>query len=483
MAIISAEEYFENLRKQKPRVYMAGERVDSVVDNPMFRVGMNSVAQAYRCVQDPKYAKIAKVYSSIVGDDICRWTALVQNREDAIAKVKLMRAIGDYLVPCTYRCMTTDMLTAAWAVSYDIDQKYGTTYHQNVRNIVQLVQQNDWTLGGALVDPKGNRKLPPSKQSDPDLYLHIVERTKNGVIVKGAKAHCTAAAYTNLLCVMPMSRVLSEDDKEYAIGFFTPVDAEGITLICRPPVAHPGLGDLERPYSSKFGGHVEALVIFDHVFVPWERVFMCGEWEFGLPLMDIFSSLHTMGKCGCRAASMDLAIGAVALIADYNGVERECHIREYLVDMIINCELTYSCGLASAVEGTLHQSGVYVPKNTPAYVGKCFAAKKLGEDRYYMQEAGGGAVTTMVSEKELKNTAVRHYVEKYYRGRDGVTAEQRMRALRLIDDLTASEYAGWYHGMAITGGGTPGALRLTLFFNHDFEASKERAKRAAGIST
>jgi len=481
MAIITREEYIESLKKQKPKIYIAGEKVDSVVDHPMFKGGINSIAVAYDCGNDPKLEDLAVVDSPIINEKISRWTHIIGNEQDAIAKVKLMRKMGDYLVACPYRCMTTDMLSAAWSISYDIDKKYGTKYHQNVINIVKDTQRNDWTLGGSLVDPKGDRKLPPSKQVDPDMYLRVVERRKDGIVVRGAKAHATAATYSNMLCVLPLSRVLREDEKDYAVGFFTPVDAEGITFICRPPAIPLEPKELENPYSSRFGGHVEALMVFEDVFVPWEMVFMCGEWEFSLPLMAILSSFHLMGKCGCRAASIDLSIGATALIADYNGVEKECHIREYLVDMISNAELTYSCGLAAAVEGVKHDSGAYIPKSTPAYVGKSFSAKKLGEDRYFMQETGGGSVTTMVSEKDYKNPETRKYLEKYYKGREGVPTEHRMRALRLIEDLTASEYAGWYHGMSITGGGTPGALRLTLFFDHDFKASKERAKRAAGI--
>jgi len=482
MAIITRQKYIDNLRKQRPKVFLAGERIENVVDHPMFKGGINSIAVSYDCGHDPKFKDLAVVDSPIVNEKVSRWTHIIEDGQDALAKCKLMREMGNYLVACPYRCMTSDMLSAAWVISYDIDKKYGTEYHKNVINIVKDVQRNDWTVGGSLVDAKGNRKLPPSKQVDPDMYLHVVERRKDGIVVRGAKAHSTAAAYSNMLCIMPMGHVLREDERDFAVGFFTPVDAEGITHICRPPAVTPEPKGLEHPYSSRFGGHVEAFTVYDDVFVPWERVFMCGEWEFSLPLMTIFSSFHLMGKCGCRAASMDLSIGATALIADYNGVERECHIREYLIDMIMNTELTYSCGVAAAVQGVKHDSGVYIPKSTPAYTGKAFAAKKLGEDRYYMQETGGGSVTTMASEKDYRNPETGKYLEKYYKGREGVPTEHRMRALRLIEDLTASEYAGWYHGMSITGGGTPGALRLTLFFDHDFEASKRRAKRAAGIT-
>jgi len=316
---------------------------------------------------------------------------------------------------------------------------------------------------------------------DPDMYLHILERRGDGIVVRGAKAHSTAAPYTNMLFVMPVSRPLSEDEKDYAVGFFTPVDTEGITFICRPPAIPLELKELENPYSSRFAGHVEAMVIFDDVFIPWERVFMAGENEFTGPMMDAFTSFHMMSKCGCRPASIGLAIGATELIADYNGTERASHIRECLTDMIMTAEITYSCGLAAAVQGVRHDSGVYTPKGIPGYTSKVFAAKKLGEGRYFMQEVAGGLVATMASEKDYRNPETGKYLEKYYKGREEVPTEHRMRAFRLIEDLTASSYAGWYHGMAITGGGTPQALRIGVLLDYDIEESKRRAKIAAGI--
>ena len=481
MTIQNREGYIESLRRQKPKVFMAGERVENIADNAMFRGGINSIAVAYDAANDSKYKDLATANSTLTRQGISRWNHIIENEQDAIAKVKLLRTMGNYLVPCSYRCITADILNTAWVISYEIDKKYNTSYHRRVVDAIKDVQMKDSVVGGALVDPKGDRSLRPSKQVDPDMYLHIVERRGDGIVVRGAKAHSTAAPYTNMLFVMPVSRPLSEDEKDYAVGFFTPVDTEGITFICRPPAIPLELKELENPYSSRFAGHVEAMVIFDDVFIPWERVFMAGENEFTGPMMDAFASFHMMSKCGCRPASIDLAIGATGLIADYNGTERASHIRECLTDMIMTAEITYSCGLAAAVQGVRHDSGVYIPKGMPGYTGKVFAAKKLGEDRYFMQEVGGALVATMASEKDYRNPETGKYLEKYYQGREGVPTEHRMRAFRLIEDLTASPYAGWYHGMAITGGGTPQALRVGVLLDYEMEESKRRAKIAAGI--
>lgn len=482
MAIRTREEYIESLRKLKPRVYARGEKIENIVDHPAFQGGINAVAASYEIVQDPKYQDLAVVMSPLINERISLWTHILQDQQDAIASVRLAKAMGDYLVPCHYRCVTADVLTAEWASTYDIDKNHNTDYHQRFVEFVKEAQRNDWVIGGSAVNPKGDRSLRPSQQSDPDMYLHIVERKKDGIVVRGAKPHCTAAACVNMLMVestVPRNEP-PEFVKDYTVSFSTPADAEGITLVCRPPQVSPEPEELENPLSSKYGAHVECLVVFDNVFVPWERVWRCGEYEAtssGGPR----GGSHAMHKCVCRSCMMDLAIGATALIADYNGVEKAPHIRDYLTEMMANAEITYSCALASALEGWRHESGAYFFKSAPASSGKIYAARKLGEDRFFMQDAAGGLVATMASEKDYKNPKTRELLEKYYQGRQGVPTEHRIRAFKLIEDLTASPFAGWYHAMAISGGFPTQAHKAMIRADYDLEKSKRKAMVAAGI--
>lgn len=481
MAILTGEEYIESLRRQKPKVYIAGERVENIVDHPLFKTGINSASVTYQVANDPKYQDSATLMSPLINDRISQWTHIIDSKEDAIASVRLFRQIGDYLCLCPYRCITSDLLNTAWAISHTIDEKYNTNYHQRVIEIVKEAQRKDWIIGGTIVDPKGDRSLPPGKQTDPDMYLHIVEKRKDGIVVRGAKAHATATPYTNMLCAIP-SGPLREEEKDYAVAFFTPVDTEGITFICRPgSAAATEPKEMSNPLSSRFGAHVEAFTVYNDVFVPWERVFLCGEYEFAGPLLSIFSAFHILHKCGCRSAATDTFIGATALVADYNGVSKATHIRNYLAEMVMDAEIIYSCGIAAAVEGSKHDSGVYVPKLSPVLTGKVYAANKLGEHRLFMQDTAGGLVRTMATDKDYKNPETGKYMEKYLKARDDVPTEHRIRAIRLIEDLAASDFAGWYHAMAVSGGGGPQMMKTALMFDYDLDKSKKRAKIAAGI--
>ena len=197
MAVLTVEEYIQSLRKQKPRAYLGGKRVDNIVDHPLFKVGINSGAVSYEAAHDLRYRDLSTPMSSLINERISLWTHILDNEQQAMAEVKLLKGLGEYLCPCCYRCLTSDILNAAWAISHDIDRKYGTSYHQRVIDIVKEAQRNDWILGGTIIDPKGDRSLRPSKQTDPDMYLHAVERRNDGIVVRGAKAHSTAAPYTN----------------------------------------------------------------------------------------------------------------------------------------------------------------------------------------------------------------------------------------------------------------------------------------------
>ena len=453
MSVRTREAYVDSLRRQKPNVYMDGKKIDNLVDHPAFRTGIDSAAVTYDLSNDPKYLHLSRVNSPIIGQEISRWTHIMENEQDAIAKTKLMAALGEYLCPCSYRCITGDVL-----------------------EIVKEAQKNDWIIGGGLISPKGDSSKGVTGQSDPDMYLHVVEKKADGIVVKGAKAHSTAAPYTNMLCIEEMELV-----PDYFVGFFTPLDAEGITFICKAPHAPEKPKELENPLSSRFGGHVESMIVFDNVFVPWEKVFMCGEMEGVATFGTILGASHMWHKCMCRWANMGLSIGATALIADFNGVGAAPHIVDALNEMAIDAEMLRSCALAAAVEGWKHDSGVYAPRLAPVAAGKVFAARKLGEDRYYMQDAAGGLVATMASELDYFSPTVGKLLEKYYRGRDGVPTADRVRAFKLIEDLTASEFAGWYHAMCISGGGASQTYKAVVGMEYDIERCKAKAKRAAGI--
>ena len=476
MGVRTREEYIDSLRRQKPNVYMEGEKIDDIVEHPAFRTGIESAATTFQICQDEQYRDLSRVASPIVGEEISRWTHLMRDEQDAFAKIRLMQGMGDGPCPCSYRCITADVLHAAWAASHDIDKMTGSSYHQNVVEMVKRAQKEDWIIGGGFISPKGDRGKGATEQSDPDMFLHVVEKRKDGIVVRGAKAHSTAAPYTDMLCVMEI-----EFAEDYFVGFFTPVDAEGITFICKRGHAPAEPKKLENPISSKYGGHVESMIVFDDVFVPWERVFMCGEYGPGIIFGVVLGSSHAWHKCMCRRNNMELSLGATGLIAEYNGVAGASHIVDNMFEMSMAVQIMDSLITSAVVDGWTHESGVFSPKLATVATGKVFSSKRVGEDRFIMQDAAGGLVATMASEKDYLDPDIGKYLEKYYKGKDDVSTEDRIRAFKLIEDMTASDFAGWYHAMCISGGGAVQTFKSIAASGCDLERCKAKAKRAAGI--
>jgi 4-hydroxybutyryl-CoA dehydratase/vinylacetyl-CoA-Delta-isomerase len=478
LAVKTREQYLESLRSQRPEVYMLGEKQENIADNRLFFTGLNAVGAVYEAAHDPRLAGLAVLDSPLIGEPINRFTHLPQSADDVMAKIRAMRELCGRHV-CIYRCMTIDLASAVWATTYDLDAKYGSNYHARFVEYLKQIQRNDWAVSGLVTDVKGDRDLRPAAQPDPDMYVHIVERRSDGIVVRGAKANITAAPYANAFLVMP-TRDIKDNEKDYAVAFGCPIDAPGITIISRPSDIGREDRAMDKPLGQRYG-HIESIVVFDDVFIPNENVFLAGESEFAAAMVMAFANIHRTSKCGCKAGQVDLMVGAAALAAEYNGVERAAHIQDKLADMIMTGEVAYSCGITAAVEGKLHPSGVFIPKYLPANVGKYQAATKIGEDYVLIHDIGGGLVATMPSEKDYRHPKAGQYMEKYLKGKDGVPTEHRVRALKLCEDIAASAFGGWVMGISLNGAGSPMAEKIEVLRQYDIKKRKAIAKEQCGI--
>ncbi|MBA4397974.1 MAG: 4-hydroxybutyryl-CoA dehydratase, partial [Syntrophus sp. (in: bacteria)] len=277
MPMKTPEQYEESLRKLNLKVYLLGERVENPVDDPIIRPSMNSVKLTYALAHEPEHEDLMTATSHLTGHKINRFCHLHRSTDDLIRKVKMQRLMGQKTGACFQRCVGMDAINALDSVTFEMDQELGTAYHGRFNKFLLMMQEQDLTVDGAMTDPKGDRNLSPGKQADPDLYTRVVERKKDGIVVRGAKAHQTGAVNSHWILVLP-TMTMTKEDGDYALSFATPADAEGIFYIygrqsCDTRKLEGGEIDVGN---KNFGGH-EALIIFDNLFVPWENVFMCGE--------------------------------------------------------------------------------------------------------------------------------------------------------------------------------------------------------------
>ena len=475
---MNGREYIESLRKYKPRIYFMGKKVESVADDPILAPHVNAAAMTYELAHDPRYEDIMTATSHLTGEKINRFTHIHQSTDDLVKKVRMMRLLGRKTGSCFQRCVGLDAINALYITTYDIDQKYGTDYHDRIRKYVEYVQKNDLMVAGAMTDVKGDRGKRPHQQADPDLYVRVVERSDDGIVVRGAKAHITGAVNSHEIIALP-TRAMGKEDKDYAVSFAVPVDAEGVVMIFGRQTNDlrrlDGDIDCGNAKYATVGG--EALVIFDNVFVPWERVFMCGEYDFASELVETFATFHRQNYGGCKVGVADVLIGASACIAEYNGVERASHIVDKLTEMIHLAETCWCCSLACSYEGFRTPSGAYMPNLLLANVTKLNITRLPYEWSRLAQDLAGGFVITTPSEKDYRNPETRDLIEKYMKGKAEIPTEHRLRMFRLIENLSiGAELPESMHGA-----GSPAAQKIMIWRRSNINMKKEEAERIAGI--
>lgn len=480
MALMTGEEYVESMRKMKLNVYMFGEKIENPVDDPILRPSLNSVKATYDLAQMPEYEDLMTVTLED-GRKINRFANIHRSTDDLMKKVKMQRLCGQKTASCFQRCVGMDAFNAEWSTTYEIDKKYGTHYHENFKKYLRMVQDEDLTVDGAMTDPKGDRGLAPHEQPDLDMYLRVVERREDGIVVRGAKAHQTGIINSQEVIVMP-TVAMGPDDKDYAVSFAVPTDADGIVMIIGRQSCDTR--KLERSQidvgNSQFGG-VEALVVFDDVFVPNDRIFMDGEYEFAGVLVERFAGYHRQSYGGCKVGVGDVLIGATALAADYNGVPKASHIKDKLIEMTHLNETLYCCGIACSAEGTPTESGNYIIDLLLANVCKQNVTRYPYEIARLAEDIAGGLMVTAPSEKDLKDPVVGGYVDKYLKGVEGVSTENRLRILRLIENITLGTAAVGYRTESLHGAGSPQAQRIMISRQSNMGRKKELAKAIANI--
>jgi len=476
--MMNGKEYIESLKKYKPTVYFMGKKIENVVDEPMFRPHIHAAAMTYELAFDPRYEDVMTARSHLTGEKINRFTHIHQSVDDLIKKVRMMRLLGQKTATCFQRCVGFDALNALYITTYNIDKKHGTEYHQNFLEFLKHVQKNDLMCVGSMTDVKGDRSLRPHQQKDPDLYVHVVEKREDGIVVRGAKAHQTGAVNSHEVIVMP-TRALGAEDEEYAVSFAVPIDAEGlINIFSRQTNDSRRLdGDIDCG-NAKYGiVGGETLMIFDDVFVPWERVFMCGEYDFAGELVETFATFHRQNYGGCKVGVADVLIGATALLAEYNGVAKASHIVDKLTEMIHLAETCWCCSLACSYEGYRTPSGAYVPNPMLANITKLNVTRFPYEWSRLAQDIAGGFVITTPSERDLRNPETRNLIEKYLKGIEGVPVEDRLRVFRLVENLSV----GAQLPESMHGAGSPQAQKIMIWRRGNVEMKKELARVIAGI--
>ena len=481
MSLMTGEAYLESIRALKLRVFLFGKRVENPVDDPILRPSLNSVRMTYDLAQAPEYRDLMTATSHLTGRTVNRFTHIHQSAGDLVKKVKMQRLLGQKTAACFQRCVGMDANNAVYSTTFEVDAAHGTGYHENFKKFLTYVQDADLTVDGAMTDPKGDRSKPPHLQSDPDLFVRVVERRPDGVVVCGAKVHQTGIVNSHEVLVMP-TIAMKPEDRDYAISFAVPTDSPGITLIVgRQSCDTRKLEGSELDVGNAEFGGMEALTVFDHVFVPNERIFLNGETEFAGMMVERFAGFHRQSYGGCKVGVGDVLIGAAATAADYNGCAKASHIKDKLIEMTHLNETLYCCGIACSAEGHATPSGSYMIDLLLANVCKLNVTRFPYEIVRLAEDIAGGLMVTAPSEADLRDPELGPIVTKYLKGVDGVSTENRLRILRLIENLCLGTAAVGYRTESMHGAGSPQAMRIMIARQGNLEHKKDLAKALAQV--
>ena len=477
--ISNRESYLKSISDRNLKIYLMGKLVEDPLSHPIIRPSIEAMAETYElAVNEPELGSVKSPYT---GESINRFLHIAESNDDLYLQNKMQRKLGQLTGTCFQRCVGMDAFNALHSVTFEIDEKYSTKYHQNFISFLTEMHKYNLVIGGAMTDVKGDRSKLPHEQEDEDLYLRIVDRDENGVYVKGAKAHQTGCINSHWMVVMPTLR-LTDKDKDYAIVGAIPVDAEGITYIygrqsCDTRSMEPGEYDVGNKY---FAGQ-EAMVIFDNVFIPNELIFMNGEFDFASMLVERFTTYHRRSYV-CKAGVGDVLIGAAATIAEYNGVENASHISDKLVEMNKMNETIYATGIASSLQGSKTKSGNYINDDLLANVCKQHVTKDTFEIGRLAQDLAGGLVGSMPSGIDFNEGEMSSELKKYLKGIKETNAEDRVKILRLIENMTLGRNAVAYLTESLHGAGSPQAQRVQIKRKVNIEEKKELAKKLSGVS-
>ncbi len=475
--IATPEDYVESLRGRDLKVYLFGEQLEEPVDHPMIRPSINAMAATYELATEDQ--DLATAPSPFTGDRVNRFLHIHESTSDLVSKARMQKQLGQKTGTCFQRCVGLDAINTLHSITYEIDEAHNTEYHRRFLDFLQKVQRRNQVIGGAMTDAKGDRSKAPHEQTDLDVFLHVVDRNDEGVFVTGVKMHQTGCVNSHWLIVMPTMR-LSAEDKDFAVVGAIPAHADGITYIYgrqSSDTRSMEKGDIDSG-NAQFGGQ-EAMIVFERVFIPNHRVFMDGEFEFAAPMVERFTTYH---RCSyiCKTGVGDVLIGAAAEIADLNGVGNVSHIKDKLVEMAHLNETIRGSALASAYEGRALKSGVWMNDEMQANVCKHNVTRFPYEIARLAQDLAGGLMVTMPSEQELEHQDVGPLLRKFLVGRDGVDVVDRMKILRLIENMTLGRNAVGYLTESMHGAGSPQAQRIQIARGMDIDTKRAYARKIAG---
>lgn len=484
MGLMTREEYQNSIRARKPmNVWFLGKKIEDLTTYPVLSASFNAISKVYELQSNPNWKELITVKSHLNGEDVSIYNAPLGSPEDANRKTRAARALAEVIGCCTHRCTGSEAFAGLGPCTYDMDQDLGTNYFDRFMKFLDYVQKNDLTCTVTVTDVKGLRTLPPHKQPDRDSYVHIDEIRDDGIVISGYKCNQTGILFTHEIIIVPTT-AMQPEDKDFALACAIPADSPNITFVLgRTPQDKRFFevgGDIEGiDLGKKYADH-QAMVYFDKVFVPNERVFMCGETKYVGRLLSYFTAVHRLTAGGCKAGGCSALCGAASLITEMVGVQKAGHIKTKLTEMAMVAETVYALSIASGVEGFKHPSGFWIPNPLLSHTCKYTCTKMPFDAVRYARDIIAGFGETAPSEFDMRSPEIGEICRRAFNpGNPEYDSFDRLRAVRFIEHMVRG--SNWT-AMALHGGGNQEASTVMARSFTDWKHLQNIAKSACGIT-
>jgi aromatic ring hydroxylase len=434
MPIRRGEQYLDSLRDGR-RVWLQGESVD-VTEHPRLAGCARSVAAVYDLQHDPAHQELLTMISPATGQRVSLAYLLPHSVEDLTRQRKmyefLVRRAGGVAARLPQHLAT---VVLGLHDSRDIFGQENPAFAENVTRYFEHCRENDLSIATIFNDPFHHRSHPESKQE----YLRVVERRPDGIVVRGAKGVGTQAPYANeILCLTQPRPNLQPDEVMY---FAVPVNSQGIQLICRESLTSPNPED--HPLNPRWD-EMDAMVLFDDVFIPWNRVFYLRQSQPEDPGLyaRLFQGAMGIGPWYVLvrlAVKAEVLLGICAAMAEYLGTSKQPHVQIALADAIIYMETMRAFIHAAEMNPVRSQSGLTLPNWTPAQAGRIFSIEGYPQMLQLMRELCGSGILMSPSQADMNNPEVGQQIRRYFVGENERTQEM-FRMLKLVWEYACDSF-------------------------------------------
>jgi 4-hydroxybutyryl-CoA dehydratase/vinylacetyl-CoA-Delta-isomerase len=454
----TGQQYLDSLRDGRFS-FFDGRRVDDVMAEPIIERSAREIAATYDRYYSPEPGAVNPLMLPSKSVEELRQSTDERNRADLLTSITFQTLQG-------LKTTSTRMPPAL------------QEYRERIDAFTSLALIDDLRMTECITDAKGNRSQHPAQQQDPDSYVHVADRQQSGIVITGAKLHITGASLCHTLMVMP-TKAMKPNEGEYAVACAVDANAPGVHIVNVTPV--PRVDDDRHFPVSRRGRIPTCLVVFDNVFVPYERVFLDGQTEYATVFAHTLGLWTRLGSTLGMAEEIDLLVGLAQLIAEANGTARVPHIKEKIAEMIITATLVRAGAEAAVLHAEVLSDGSVIPNELYTNAAKYHGAANYNLMLRHLHDIAGGSVITSPSMADFDNAELHDYLEKYWSTGSEVGGEYRLRLFHAIRDLTADTYGGWQMVTHLHGGGGLFAQQLVSTKHYDMGHARELALRSAGL--